>query len=97
MYCKVRRPSPIGIDAYGIHSRTRHMVFESQRWFQASSQYSAVSTAMVTQNDIASSVEINASHQRLRRPRYSGSTSTLTCPRVIRTKGLPMKVAATRL
>jgi hypothetical protein len=45
------------------------MVFESQRWFHASSQYCQVSTAMVTQNAMASSVEISASHQRLRWPR----------------------------
>src|SRR5579864_6032315 len=73
------------------------MVFDSQCWFQASSQYADVSAARTMQNAIASSIEATASQKRGRGARCSGKRSTLTCPRSISTYGQPMNVAATRL
>ncbi len=62
MYCRLRRPSPIGIAAYGIHMRARHMDSERQLLSQASCQNWNVSTVMTAQN--ANDISMDASARR---------------------------------
>jgi len=50
MYCSVRSPSPIGIDAYGIQSRARHIVSDTHLLSHASFQNRNVVTVITAQN-----------------------------------------------
>src|SRR6185312_3436180 len=49
-YCSVSRPSPMGIDEYGIHSRARHIVSDTHRLSSASFQKRNVVTVITAQN-----------------------------------------------
>src|SRR5262249_52082927 len=60
-YCRLRIPKPIGIAAYGIHSRARHMDSERQLLSHASYQNWDVSTVMTAQNANDSSMDASAS------------------------------------
>ena len=62
MYWRLSKPSPIGIAAYGIHMRARHMDSERQLFSQASCQNWNVSTVITAQN--ASDISMDASARR---------------------------------
>src|SRR6185437_7257332 len=94
-YWRMRRPRPTGMERYGIQSRARHTVLESQRSEKASYQYAVQRMKMTMQNASASRLVTNASQYLNRGPKCRGRMSTLTCPRVISTYALPTKVAPT--
>src|SRR5262249_8333833 len=64
----VSRPSPIGIDAYGIHRRARHMVSETHLLSHASFQKRNVSTVSVTAKARVTSAAKRARAKRSFRP-----------------------------